>query len=83
MLLQAVQDAMSISNGRRHSALRWMSSRNEDPYSFLFVCRVVDRDPDEVRHFCKHQMAQRQELQWQGASVQWQVSHQAYAASAA
>ena len=72
---------MSVSNGRRHGALRWMSSKDESPYSFLFVCRVVDRDPDEVRHFCKRRTAP--ELRWQVASVQWPVSHQAYAASAA
>ena len=83
MLLQAVQDAMSVSNGRRNSAIRWMSGKGEDSFSFLFVCRVVNRDPDEVRQFCKLQVAQRQERQWPVSSVQWPVSHQAYTASAA
>lgn len=82
MLLQAVQDAMSVSNGRRSGAIRWMSSKDESAFSFLFVCRVVDRDPDEVRHFCKYQMAQRQmpELMFRGL---YEQSQQTYPASAA
>ncbi len=82
MLLQAVQDAMSISNGRRNGALRWISSKDEGAFSFLFVCRVVNRDPDEVRQFCKTQMAQRRmpELTFRGLYDQ---SQQTYTASAA
>ena len=82
MLLQAVQDTMSISNGRRNGALRWMSSKDESSFSFLFVCRVVDRDPDEVRHFCKHQMAQRRmpELTFRDM---YEQSRQTYTATAA
>ena len=82
MLLQAVQDAMSISSGRRNGALRWMGSKDESAFSFLFVCRVVDRDPHEVRHFCQRQMARRRmpELTFRGMYDQPQ---QTYAASAA
>jgi len=82
MLLQAVQDAMSISTGRRSSAVRWMGSKDEGSFSFLFVCRVLDREPDEVRRFCKLRMAQRQmpELTFRGL---YQQSQQANSASAA
>jgi hypothetical protein len=59
MLLQAVQDAMSASNGRRRSALRWMNSRDYGPYSFQFTCRVINRDPDQVRQFCLTQISQK------------------------
>ena len=83
MLLQAVQDAMSVSTGRRSGAIRWMSSRDESAFSFLFVCRVVNRDPNEVRHFCKLRMAQRQMpgMQWSVASGQWPVSQPTYTPS--
>jgi hypothetical protein len=82
MLLQAVQDAMSISTGRRSGAIRWMSSRDESAFSFLFVCRVVNRDPNEVRHFCKLRMAQRQmpALMYPGVYQQHQQTYSAGAA---
>jgi hypothetical protein len=81
MLLQAVQDAMSVSYGRRNGALRWMSSQDEGTFSFLFVCRVVDRDPGEVRQFCKDQMARRMpEVMFRGL---YEQSPQTYTASAA
>ena len=59
MLLQAIQDAGSNSVGRRSSALRWMHSRDDSGFSFPFVCRVLNRDPDRVREFCNRRAAQR------------------------
>ena len=59
MLLQAVQDAISASNGRRNGALRWMNSKDHGAFSFGFVCRVVNRDPNEVRQFCLRKAAER------------------------
>jgi len=59
MLLQAVQDAMSHSTGRRNGALRWILSKEQCPFSFAFVCRVVNRDPEEVREFCLRKIAER------------------------
>jgi hypothetical protein len=59
MLLQAVQDAMSSSTGRRTSALRWMSSSDDSCYSFRFVCRLLHRDPEQVRRFCRRKAAER------------------------
>jgi hypothetical protein len=59
MLLQAVQDSMSQSSGRRNSALRWINGKDQGPFSFLFVCRVLNRDPEEVRRFCLKKMNER------------------------
>lgn len=59
MLLQAIQDAGSNSVGRRTGALRWMSSKDNGCFSFTFVCRVLNRDPAEVRQFCERKAAQR------------------------
>lgn len=36
-----------------------MSGKGESCFSFAFVCRVVNRDPDEVRRFCLSKAAQR------------------------
>jgi len=59
MLLQAVQDAMSHSSGRRNGAVRWINSKDEGPFSFSFVCRIVNRDADEVRRFCLRKASDR------------------------
>ena len=59
VLLQAIQDATSISMGRRAGAIRWISSNQEGGYSFVFVCRTVNRDPEAVRLFCRREIAKR------------------------
>lgn len=59
MLLQAIQDAGSGSVGRRSGALRWMSAKDDSCFSFAFVCRVLNRDPAEVRQFCERKAAER------------------------
>ena len=46
VLLQAIQDATSSSMGRRAGAIRWVSSNAPGGYSFLFVCRALNRDPE-------------------------------------
>jgi hypothetical protein len=59
MLLQAIQDASSTSMGRRSSALRWMNGNDDSCYSFAFICRVLNRNPDEIRRFCQRKAAER------------------------
>jgi hypothetical protein len=60
MLLQAIQDAGSNSVGRRSGALQWMSSKKDDGcLSFTFVCRVLNRDPADVRRFCERRATAR------------------------
>ena len=57
VLLQAILDAGSSSMGRRTSALRWINSKDESCYSFTFICRVLSRDPEEVRRLCERKAA--------------------------
>ncbi len=59
VLLQAVQDAGSNSIGKRTAALRWINSNDQSSFSFAFICRVLNRDPDEVRRFCESRAAAR------------------------
>lgn len=58
MLLQAVEDAGSNSVGKRNKALHWMKGRDNGCFSFPSVCRVLDRDPDQVRRFCERRAAE-------------------------
>jgi hypothetical protein len=60
MLLQAISDATSRSAGLRTSAAQWMSRPDEFAYSFSFICRVLNRDPDDVRRFCQKKLSERQ-----------------------
>lgn len=62
MLLQAINDVESSSAGRRLNALRWMNNTDDSLFSFSFVCRVVNRDPEDVRRFCRRQAAARAKL---------------------
>ena len=60
MLLQAINDATSRSAGRRAGAMRWMGRRGGDGYSFDYICRILNRSPEEVRRFCHRRTAERQ-----------------------
>jgi hypothetical protein len=62
VLLQAIQDVGSSSIGRRSAALRWISSDEEASFSFTFICRVLNRDAEEVRRFCEEQAARRRRM---------------------
>jgi len=57
--LQAIQDALSYSTGRRSAALRWMTCKDQEAFSFSFICRVVNRDPEDVRRFCQRRATAR------------------------
>jgi hypothetical protein len=62
MLVQAIQDAGSNSAGRRNNALRWINGAEDSLFSFQFVCRVLNRDPEDVRRFCSRRAASRARL---------------------
>ena len=62
MLVQAIQDAASNSAGRRNSALRWINGAEDSLFSFQFVCRVLNRDPEDVRRFCARKAESRAKL---------------------
>src|SRR5712692_4463759 len=59
VLLQAVQDSGSSSIGKRTAALRWINSNDQSSFSFTFICRVLNRDPNDVRRFCEARAAAR------------------------
>ena len=71
VLLQAIQDATSISMGRRVGSLRWICSNQDGGYSLLFVCRALNRDPEAVRAYCHREIAKRRlpEAGWQDLAV--------------
>lgn len=79
MLLQAVVDVGSNSVGKRNKALHWMKGRDNGCFSFTFVCRVLNRDPDQVRRFCERWAAEnchpkaRFRAVLRGPSSAWQV----------
>ena len=79
MLLQAVEDVGSNSVGKRNKALHWMKGRDNGCFSFPSVCRVLNRDPDQVRRFCErrareHRHAEaRFRVTLRGPSGAWQV----------
>ncbi len=52
VLLQAIQDVGSTSIERRAGALRWVTSDEEACFSFTFICRTLNRNPDQVRRLC-------------------------------
>jgi hypothetical protein len=49
VLLQAIQDVTSSSTGRRAGAMRWIFGNEQNGYSFEFVCRTLNRDPEVIR----------------------------------
>lgn len=59
VLLQAVQDAGSASIGKRSAALRWIGSNEKSPFSFAFICQVLNRNPRDVRRICECRAAAR------------------------
>ncbi|HZS51557.1 MAG TPA: hypothetical protein VFA54_11885 [Bryobacterales bacterium] len=55
ILVQAIEDIRCGSGRRREDAIRWVTDSNEDQFSFVFCCRILGRDPEEVRRFLVRQ----------------------------
>ena len=51
VLVQAIEDIRSGSGKRREDAIQWVASSSGEQFSFVFCCRMLNRDPDEVRRF--------------------------------
>ncbi|MBI3666951.1 MAG: hypothetical protein HY236_12160 [Acidobacteria bacterium] len=51
MLVQAIEDLGCGSGRRREEALRWIEDNSEAQCSFVFCCRILNRDPDDARRF--------------------------------
>lgn len=51
ILVQAIADMRGGSGRRREEVLRWIEAPSEARFSFVFCCRILNRDPNEVRRF--------------------------------
>jgi hypothetical protein len=49
MLLQAMADLKSGSVKHRGLAFEWLEGKNDDKLSFVHCCRMLGRDPEQVR----------------------------------
>ena len=49
MLISALDDLDSQSHARRDEVLNWISRRAGRVFSFEFCCRMLGRDPNELR----------------------------------
>lgn len=51
IIRQAAYDAYSSSNTsptNRRSAVRWFKSQNTFPFSFIWICSIIDREPSKI-----------------------------------
>lgn len=55
ILVQAIEDVRCGSGRRREDAIRWITDSNDEQFSFVFCCRMLNRDPEEVRRFLVRQ----------------------------
>ena len=51
ILVQAIEDIRCGSGRRREDAIRWMADSSEEQFSFVSCCKLLNRDPEEVRRF--------------------------------
>ncbi len=55
VLVQAIEDIRSGSGRKREDAIRWVTDPSEEQFSFVFCCRMLNRNPDEVRRMLVRQ----------------------------
>ena len=55
VLVQAIDDIRCGSGRKKIDALRWVEDPSQDQFSFVFCCRVLSRNPEEVRRFLARQ----------------------------
>ncbi len=51
ILVQAIEDIRSGSHNKRADAIRWVTDPTDRQFSFNFCCRVLSRNPEQVRRF--------------------------------
>ncbi len=49
VLVQAIEDLRSTSRQNRDDAGRWILDNNGGRFSFVYCCRLLGREPDQVR----------------------------------
>ena len=50
ILVQAIEDIRGFGR-RREDAIHWIADSSDREFSFVFCCRMLNRDPEEVRRF--------------------------------
>jgi len=55
VLVQAIEDVRSGSARKRSEALHWIEDPSEAQFSFVFCCRLLNRNPEQVRRFLREQ----------------------------
>ena len=65
LCVQAIEDLRCGSNRRREDAIHWIEEDSETQFSFVFCCRILQRDPEEVRRF----LLQREFPNWLFAAL--------------
>ena len=55
ILVQAIEDIRCGSGRRKEDAIHWVTDNNDSQFSFIFCCRMLDRDPEDVRRFLLRQ----------------------------
>jgi hypothetical protein len=55
VLVQAIDDLRCGVSRRREEATRWIESDSDEQFSFVFCCRMLERDPEETRRFLLRQ----------------------------
>jgi len=55
VLVQAIDDLRCGINRRREEATRWIESESDEQFTFVFCCRMLERDPEETRRFLLRQ----------------------------
>lgn len=55
VLVQAIEDIRCGSGRRKEDAIRWVNESSDDQFSFVFCCRILNRDPEDVRRFLLRQ----------------------------
>ena len=49
VLVQAIEDLNDRWGRTRGHAMQWIADRREGQFSFVYCCRMMSRNPDEMR----------------------------------
>src|SRR5690242_1163434 len=49
VLLQAIEDIRTRGGRTGEDAIRWLNDNSDEHFSFVFCCRILHRDPNEIR----------------------------------
>ncbi len=55
ILVQAIEDLRRGSGRKRDDAIRWITDPREDEFSFVYCCRILNRNPEEIRRMLLRQ----------------------------